>query len=191
MENNQALSELYFKWICSIAIPDEAVQAQYYDTLYLLHNTPFRYTLTLDENRLSDGVDLRYHFSYACKIPLETIELNFDKNSCSVLEMMVALAKRCEDSLMSNPSYGDRTYKWFWIMFYNLGLTVYRRDNWNNETEEIVKHIIDNFLNRTYPPYGFGNLFDLSDPKYDCRHIEIWDQMCLYMSKLILSDNTI
>ena len=40
--------------------------------------------------------------------------------SCSVLEMMVALAICCEETYMDNPNIGNRTGQWFWNMVKNI-----------------------------------------------------------------------
>ena len=104
---NANLNELYFKWICSIIFPDERLRDNYMNVLRVLNNTTFEYILALDENRQKDGVDLHYHFSYACKIPYDIIQINFDNTKCSVLEMMTALAKRCEKAGVKKLSMHD------------------------------------------------------------------------------------
>ena len=56
--NEINLNELYFKWLCSMAFPDELVRNKYFNVLNLLYNTPFEYILSLDENRKRVGIDL-------------------------------------------------------------------------------------------------------------------------------------
>lgn len=198
MENN-SLFELYFKWLCEIAIPDEKMKSKYTSALVLLHSIPFKATkkMQIDNNRAIDGIDLRYHFSYACKIPLDIIDESlkncfFYENQCSVLEMLVALARRCEDSIMADTHYGDRTHVWFWHMFHNLRLNVYDNSKfhwpYDEEMEEAIRIIIERFLNREYEYDGTGNIFKFDYPNFDVREIEIWDQMCLYMIKIANSD---
>lgn len=183
------LNELYFKWICSMVFPDENFRNKYSNVLYLLHNTPFEYILALDENRKMDGIDLRYHFSCACKIPHDVICINSNINQCSMLEMMVALAKRCEDDVMSDLSYGDRTAQWFLMMFYNLGLNNYDDESWDVNTYYEVKNIIKKCMFREYESNGSnGGLFITSNSHYDLRNMQLWDQMCLCMNELIYSN---
>lgn len=187
--NEVSLNELYFKWLCSLAFPDELVRNKYLNVLNLLYNTPFEYILALDENRKSDGIDLRYHFSYACKIPYDIVQANFDRNNCSMLEMMVALSKRCEDDIMCDLKYGDRTHQWFAIMFNNLGLTNYTDDIWNIDIYYQVKDIINRCMYRQYDSNGNnGGLFISPYSNYDFRNMQLWDQMCLCMNEIIYSN---
>lgn len=189
MDQNN-LKDLYFKWMCSIAFPVEHVRSHYYNALNLLNSIDFTYLIDLDENRLIDGLDLRYHFSYGTKIPYNYVQEQLMDKNCSVLEMIMALAIRCEDSIMSNNNYGDRTSEWFWLMFSNLGLYKYTDDTWTLESYNKVESIIYTFLNRQYDEYGNGNLFKFNEPpSFDIRTIEIWDQMCLYMGKIVKNDS--
>lgn len=180
------LNELYYKWICSMIFPDERMRIKYSNVLHLLNITKFEYILALDENRLRDGIDLRYHFSYACKIPYDIISVNFDNYSCSMLEMMASLAKRCEDDIMSDNNYGDRTSNWFWLMFCNLGLNAYDNDSWSISSYYEVKNILHKCMFREYNQDGSnGGLFILNSPYYDFRNMQIWDQMCLCMTQIL------
>ena len=182
------LNELYFKWLCSIAFPDENIRNKYLNVLNLLNDTSFEYILQLDENRQKDGVDMRYHFSCACKIPYDIIKTYFNNPRCSVLEMMISLAKRCEDFIMSDLSYGDRTDQWFLIMFNNLELYKYDDEHWNVYCYYEVKNILRKFMFREYDSNGSnGGIFISNNPNYDLRNMQLWDQMGLCMQELILS----
>ena len=101
---------------------------------------------------------------------------------CSVLEMMVALAIRCEETIMDNPAYGDRTAQWFWGMIRTLGLYSMTDDRFD---QEYVDMVIDRFLNRDYEPNGEGGLFKINNCKYDLRKIEIWYQLCWYLDRFV------
>lgn len=186
--NEVNLNELYFKWLCSIAFPDESIRNNYLNVLNVLYHTPFEYVLLMDENRKKDGIDLRYHFSYACKIPFDIVKENFDNNNCSVLEMMTALSKRCEEDVMSDISYGDRTHEWFAMMFNNLNLYLYTNELWNINSFSEVKNILYKFMYRDYNSDGTnGNLFICHNSNYDFRNIQIWDQMYICMNEIIYS----
>lgn len=185
---NINLKELYFKWICSIIFPDELVRNNYINVLNLLYITKFEYILPLDENRKKDGIDLRYHFSYACKIPYDIIQNTFDNDNCSVLEMLVALAKRFEDDVMSDYVHGDRTHEWFWIMFNNLGLNMYADSSWNINSYNEVQNILQKFMFRQYNSDGTdGGLFVYKNPLYNLTTMQLWDQMGLCMSQFIFA----
>lgn len=190
MDKNYLLN-LYFNWMCSVAFPDEHIRSHYINALTLLNTTNFTYLIALDENRMTDGLDLRYHFSYGTKLPYDYVSVELSDIPCSVLEMMIALALRCENSIMSNSIYGDRTSEWFWKMFTNLGLDKYPDEIWNESVYQIAAGIIRKFLQREYEPDGTGSLFRFNSPSCDMRNVEIWDQMCLYMSEIVKSDSRI
>ena len=190
MDKNYLLN-LYFNWMCSVAFPDEHIRSHYSNALTLLNTINFTYLIDLDENRMLDGLDLRYHFSYGTKLPYEYVSEELNDIPCSVLEMMIALALRCENSIMSNSNYGDRTSEWFWKMFTNLGLDKYPDEIWNETIYQVATGIINRFLQREYEPDGTGSLFRFNSPSFDMRNVEIWDQMCLYMSEIVKNDSRI
>ena len=67
-----------------------------------------------DENRASDGLELRKQFTDETGYFLDgTSGLPV---KCSMLELLAALAIKVENRLMRNISIGDRTSKWFFIM---------------------------------------------------------------------------
>ena len=164
------LRDRYFQWICQIAMNGEAENHQ--RLLRFLFNKDYRYIHPRDENRESDGIDLRYRFGYVSDAPLYQITNELDNRPCSVLEMMVALALRCEENIMRDFEIGDRTFEWFKDMLYSLNL--YYDDQHFNESRADV--VIDLFLDRHYAPDGNGGLFHLRHPYEDLRQVETWCQ---------------
>ena len=110
----------YYKWLCQkVFIP----QRRHYKRLVkYLHSIPFTYTVPLDRNREEDGFELRRRFAYEYAYPINCLYDDMVDEPCSVLEMMVALAIRCEEHIMEDLELGDRTEKWFWIMIDSSGL---------------------------------------------------------------------
>lgn len=97
---------------------------------------------------------------------------------CTVLEMLVALAVKCEENIMDDPNYGNRTGQWFWKMITNLGLsTMYN----NKFDKKIVNIVIEKFLDREYEPNGQGGLFVIRNCRKDLREVPIWQQLCWYL----------
>lgn len=123
------------------------------------------------------GVGLRYRYSIYVKRDDVIDILN---EPCSVLEMILALAIRCEDTIMANVRYGDRTTQWFWSMIKNLGLS-YMIDERFDKDEAI--RIIYKFMERQYEPNGRGGLFYMPDRNEDLTQIDIWTQLCWYLDK--------
>lgn len=167
---------LYFDWICGLVCGPHV--KNYNKLLERLFETEFYYINPMDENRANDGYDLRYRFAYEYGIDDEDIS---DSDPCSVLEMMVALAYRCEETIMDDMDFGDRTGQWFWNMIVSLGLGQMTDERYD---EEKVDYILDRFLKRQYDRTGKGGLFTVPKCKYDLREEEIWFQMCWYLDEM-------
>ena len=123
------------------------------------------------------GVGLRYRYSIYVKRDDVIDILN---EPCSVLEMILDLAIRSEETIMANVRYGDRTTQWFWSMIKNLGLS-YMTDERFDKDEAI--RIIYKFMERQYEPNGRGGLFYMPDRNEDLTQIDIWTQLCWYLDK--------
>lgn len=153
----------------------------YRKLLERLHEIPFIYILPMDENRMEDGLNLRYRFGLESGIPQVQIANELDISECSVLEMMAALAIRCEESIMNDPDAGDRTSRWFMEMLSNLGLA--GMDD-RRYSQSYVDGHIDIFLHRKYEPDGRGGLFHLEHCTDDLRNVQIWYQMNWYLNEI-------
>ena len=173
-------NELYFNWLCRI-VSLSGRDGNYYRKLFRrLHSIDFRYTIPMDSNRFGDGVNLRYRFGDEYGYHEHYISSVLDTRPCSVFEMMVALALRMEESIMTDPSLGNRTRKWFWVMIDSLNLTP--MDDIGYE-EDYVLDCVERFLDRKYTPEGDGSLFRILDPalRIDLREVEIWYQALYYL----------
>ena len=170
----------YFEWLWNFT--KCRGHSQNRKIITLLHNTEFRYSIPMDANREEDGIDLRYRFITEVGIPKNYQEVYaYLDGPCSVLEMMIALAIRCEESIMDDPDIGDRTSEWFWLMMKNLGLD-YMSDR--KFDRDIAEEKISIFLDRKYKRNGEGGLFVVNGRR-DLRKVEIWYQMCWYLDTIM------
>lgn len=178
------LNNRYFDWMCKIIHSDKQSNkhASYNKLLYFLHNIDFTYSIPMDENRYADGTDLRYRFCYENNLDSGLISKYLDDRPCSVLEMLVALSVRLEESIMYDQDIGDRTGEWFWGMINNLGLIEMDNMHFN---KGIAQNIIWKFLNRGYERNGKGGLFTIDNCKEDLRDVEIWYQACWYLNEVV------
>jgi len=171
----------YFVWMYDMmcnGIEDRS----YFELFNYLNMVEFVPIIPMDENRAEDGRNLRYRYAYEANLASHDILEAFGGKPCSVLEMMIALSIRCEEAIMQNSDYGDRTSEWFWEMMKSLGL-LYMDDSCFNMSE--VGHILYIFMNRLYKKNGQGGLFTIHDPRKDMRKHEIWYQMCFYLDELV------
>ena len=170
----------YFDWMVNLVCYERLSEKRSFRRmLQYLHDTEFIYYTQSDADRAADGIDLRYRFSYGYfSAPNAERELT---GPCSVLEMMIALAIRCEETIMSDPRYGDRTTQWFWRMIVNLGLGGMLDDRFDAQEMETI---VDIFLRREYEPNGKGGLFVLRNCEHDLREVDIWTQMNWYIETM-------
>lgn len=168
----------YFDWLSYI------VDLPFYYSLLLhkLYSSEFVWTIPFDAHRADDGIQLRYRFGRENGIPDPEICAKLDTMPCSVLEMIVALAIRCEEHIMGDASIGNRTPLWIHTMLESMGLLGYQNQVFD---EREVDTILDIFLNRRYSRIGEGGLFTIPDlePERDMRTAEIWNQMNWYMKR--------
>ena len=171
------IEERYFDWICEVM--DKENSRKYSKLLGYLFSREFEYSVPRDENRAVDGIELRHRFGRLNGIPNDIVDDALEHRPCSVLEMMAALCIRIEESIMTNPNYGDRTAYWFWEMIINLGLRTMTDDNFK---EPVASTIVNRLLNRTYAENGRGGLVTVYRPGVDLRAVEIWYQVMWYLS---------
>lgn len=168
----------YFKWLYNYVCKGRVNANVSYTKLFaLLHDTDFDFYISNDVNRARDGIDLRYR--YAMYIDDDSV-MDILDGPCSVLEMMVALTIRIEETIMDDTNYGDRTSQWFWNMLTNLNIGYMKNDIFN---EKLAIEKIYNFLERRYDPDGKGGLFYIRGCQDDLREVDIWTQMCWYLDK--------
>lgn len=156
------VEKAYFSWLIGLVNGGRNKSLLQY-----LHGVRFYSVLKLDENRAADGQGLRDDFEYSTNIPVDELE---DKD-CTVLEMLVALARRISDITYEDGSV--EIPKWFWILIHNLKL----QENHNLRND----HLLKRFMERNYTPSGHGGLFPLNKPREDQRNTELWYQMHAYI----------
>lgn len=172
----------YFRWLCEMIGVDEGDRS-WRILAKTLHEIPFFSIVEHDDNRGYDGMELREEYLRTTNYPKY---LTLD-GECSVFEMLVALARRMSfESCDPYHSVDDDedTDKWFHELIQNLGLDEFDDENFYDlEGDWKVEKIIDQMLNRRYMTNGVGGLFPLKQPKEDQRDVEIWGQMCAYLTE--------
>lgn len=152
----------------------EGVEERAYSLLFHeLYKTEFMWSNPMDENRALDGTDLRRQYTE------ETGEVLPEAGPCSMLEMFVALAIRCEEEFMRTGD-DNNSRLWFWDIIYNLGLERYDDYRFNIVA---VQRILKNVIFRRYSANGNGGMFPLRHATRDQREVEIWYQMSAWLQE--------
>lgn len=168
---NEAVEHLYFNWLCARILNMKDLDSlTYWKLLTQLHRTEFVWLMLGDDNRAEDGKELRREFIFQAELPDDPDWRMII--GCSVLEMLIAFARRAE--------FQDETptHEWFWEFISNLGLDEFHDDNYD---QNLVNGIIEEFIWRTYLYNGSGGLFPIENPSGDQREIEVWYQFCEYL----------
>jgi hypothetical protein len=138
-----------------------------------MHIKPFTWFVYNDDNRETDGKELRYEF--IAEFDIDDSDQPWGEVPASVLEVLIGIARRC-----SFESYGTPA-EWFWKLMENLGLSMYRDSVYHDGLAEDVDRVLDQFLTRTYGKDGVGGLFPLRRTHPDQRRVELWYQMSAYL----------
>ena len=147
-----------------------------------LYSRQFTSNYANDMNRIQDGIEMRFRFIEAFAGPYTYHDVyKYLTHDCNMLEMMVALARRCEDHIMGDPDIGDRSGGWFLGMIRNTHL-----DEMDDGAFDIrkVERMVDNIIDHNYAKNGDGGLFSVQNPNVDMRNAEIWYQMNWYLGEL-------
>ena len=158
----------YYDWLVSqIDIPNGK---KYKGLFERMHNTEFPWTVPNDDNRVHDGLDLRYEFAEDNRKDLVLEGVTF-------LEVLVGLSRRVAFTA------GGTAPKWAWMLIKNLKLHKCS-DPLTRDKLDKVSDILDAVIWRTYDPSGRGGFFPLNQPSEDQTKIEIWAQMNAYVIEM-------
>jgi len=173
------LDQRYFDWlysqVCSVGL--EGPLNTYRNLLHVLYTKEYVWLVPNDDNRVEDGKDLRYEFFNDEEIYPDRRDELWLELGCSMLEFLVALARRYAFEVDGNVS--DQ----FWELLENLEL-----DELNDRATfdpDYVEDILDRVIWRTYHYNGGGGLFPLRYPERDQRRIEVWYQLSAYILERI------
>jgi hypothetical protein len=166
------LDDQYLTWLYGQVAEVRARKSSrtFWDLFRQLYAIEFVWTIANDDNRASDGRELRREW-----VEIEQVEVDdaWLALGCSFLEMLIGLSRRLAFDTEDSVSY------WFWHLIDNLGLQNYHdRSGYN---EEDVEEITSAVIWRTYDPDGTGGLFPIPNTPNDQRTIEIWYQLSEYL----------
>lgn len=165
----------YFLKLVSM-IDDRGAMDHYSAVLLYLYNVEFSSHVDDDINRLEDAAILRRSI-HGPAMPY-----------ISVLEVLIALAKRCHEDIMYGYEINGEPSSiafWFWMFMNNAGLTELSDDNIENmhpnEFEMWFNNIVTGIVERTYERNGRGGFFPMQHDPRDQRKIGLWQQLNTYL----------
>lgn len=157
----------------------------YLELLRRLFKKEFYYILDMDRNRSEDGKCLREEFLHAFEIE----DVNEDLSGpATILEVLIALAERCENDIVHEDLEGNRAPEWFWKWLDNLGLLKFTDETiveWLPTGELDV--CLENWMERKFKKNGEGSPFPIhSSSTIDVRKEEIWRQMIYWLYENVI-----
>ena len=163
---NERTDRGYFEWLLrQVGVP----RGDHQGVLGVLFRYRFEWFIEFDRNRAADGISLRREYAFENNGKDYTFSPGWFNVDCSMLEMLIALAKRM--SIQTDIS----TDQCFWHLMRNIGL------HENSSHTEVVE-ASDKIVSRSYNPDGTnGGLFPLEDPDKDQRQVELLYQMYAYI----------
>lgn len=170
------LDDQYLEWLYQSigVVRNQNPHRSFWQLANQLYRTPFIWSVHNDDNRAEDGKALRIEFVDALEFDVMEIDPGWLELDCSVLEMLIALARRA--AFQSDEHPGD----WFWKMATHLGIR-YPDSVYSEQVQREVKYNVNRFLHRKYKKNGDGGLFPLRHAQRDQRTIELWYQLSAYL----------
>lgn len=171
------LEQSYYEWLLELAIAPTFRYTRLCEELYSIR---FYAMNESDQNRASDGLSLRWRFAYLNHIPQEEYEGLKTGHPCSVLEVMVAMAVRCEEEFLATREDYAIPHL-FYQMLENIGIQTMDDLRYS---ASVVRTQIHKTIERDYTPNGRGNFFYIPGYPGDLRTTELWLQMTAYVNYL-------
>lgn len=159
----------YYDWLTDIV--DLGSHRNYTKLLSHLFDTEFYWVIPNDANRAEDGKKMRFEYLIDC----DFYDDSWVDMPCSVLEMLIGLARRVRIDIM--PDFKMGISDWFWQFLDNLGACKY--DDFHYISSEIDQILCD-FMSRN----GNFMLFLCEKvPKKQQKMTEIWYQMQFWLAE--------
>lgn len=164
------VSSRYFKWLCRMVNDGSGRELKYERLLYDMYVIPFYSDILLDDNRVGDVESMRQYYSDVVE-PLDNPKSFFETKPISVLEVLVAMARRIdrEDGLLTAGEL-------FWAMITN---SVLPNLNYDDDIFDGVTFILD----RKYDDYGNGSFFPTKISHKNWPKLQLWGQAMSWISE--------
>ena len=172
---NGTLDDQYLEWLYGLigAVSNRNPARSYWEMSKQLYSKEFIWFIPNDDNRVEDGIDLRYEFMD--EKGLENVDPEWLGLGCSMLEMLIALSRRA-----AWDSYGEPG-EWYWKLLENMEILKYTDAVYNRYVQGEIDHVMDRIIQRTYNESGSGGIFPLRNAEHDQRKVELRYQLAAYL----------
>lgn len=173
--SNAELKQDYLLWLESQLRDEHGNHGKtYWGLVNLMFDTPFTWTVPMDDNREMDGLDLRVEFANENRLRPNTLR---NLGPCSFLEVLIGLSR-----LLAFTA-GGQAPGWSWQLLNNLDLHRLS-DPLTRAKERKAREIMLATMERKYSPDGTGGFFPLAWPDEDQTTIELWYQLNAFVEEL-------
>lgn len=159
---------VYIHWLENqLTSEGDRPDRSYFELVNVMFNTEFTWTISMDENRVADGMELRAEFAELHDVGrVEMLELG----APSFIEVLLGLSRRLAFVA------GGTAPRWAWELLVNLDLER-MWDHLSRPKARRAEDILATVINRSYQPTGVGGFFPLAWPDRDQREVELWSQL--------------
>lgn len=166
----------YFEFVLEYLEAEDGDRS-YSNLLWQLYNIEFVALIDMDRNRIANALYLRDRI---CED--EGIRYVGD-GFCSALDILIHLADRMAFNLdrLDEEESGLKCY--FWELIENFGFTDFDDSVWNCEVKDEVFEVVNQWIERKYDASGKNTPFPKRHRAKNFRHLELWDQMQMYMEE--------
>jgi hypothetical protein len=175
---DEPLDERYFVWLYS-QVADPTIKDPDLTCWRLfkqLYERPFVWFVSMDDNRVGDGKELRLAFLRSEGLQVSDVDHEWVEIGCSFLELMIAISGRLQYQLDPDSTLAY----WFWeVLMENIGLHNYNDGAYFEQCD--VDEVLNRVIFRQYEPDGTGGFFPLQHPEKDQRGVELWVQLSAYV----------
>lgn len=173
--NKPKLPDDYLRWLEPQLRDENGNPDKTYEALLrLMFERDFEVVVSMDDNRVHDGLELRVEFARELRFRPDFMQV---LGAGTFLEVLIGLSRRLAFTA------GGQAPGWAWNLLGNLGLQrMY--DPITPQKRRKVREIMDVAIARTYAPNGTGGFFPLAWPDEDQTRIQLWYQMNAYIEEL-------
>jgi hypothetical protein len=159
---------VYIHWLENqLTSEGDRPDRSYYELVHVMFNIEFTWTVPMDDNRVADGMEIRYEFAELHGLDRQEA---LDLGPPSFIEVLLGLSRRLAFVA------GGSAPRWAWELLVNLDLER-MWDHLSRSKARQAETILETVINRDYRPDGVGGFFPLAWPTRDQREVELWYQL--------------